>query len=666
MPEVIGLGIDAGGTYTDCVVYDLKGGQVLAKSKALTTHHDLLLGIDEALDGLEVAEPDQVRLVALSTTLATNSIVEGRGGTPGALIMSAAIGADAVSRAIGSDTAIRWHPLRTISGEMGIDGYEIAPPDPEEIAGAVDELLAASVDAFCVSGYASVKNPDHELLVKRIIQERCDLPVVCGHELSSRLNYVSRANTAILNARLLPVIRELLDAVGSSLERRGIRATLTVVKGDGSLVNRETALARPVETILSGPAASVSGAKRLTGLQDAIIIDMGGTTTDTAMIEQGLVRIDPDGARVGGWRTSVEAADISTIGLGGDSYLSFTADRRLLIGPRRVVPLAYLCHQHPQARAMLEAIEPAASTDRSTPAALDFFMLARPGYREPVGERESQIMEALREGPMSREALAQRIGAASGRLVHPKRLEQLGVVQRSALTPTDVLHVTGEFRPWDVAAATHALEVFSGLFGADVDEMIQRVRHGVIERLAGQIIAKEFPGACGDDPDEWPALLRTVFRPQRADKLRASLRYDRPIIAIGAPVKPFFPAVAEHLGAEVVIPQHAEVASAIGAIASEVVVRERAVVRPGEIANYVVHARSGRTEYEDLHAAVESAKRTTASLAQERAHQSGTAASDVKHRVDERRAFSAEGEEVLIEVLIEATVSGRPELRAAT
>jgi N-methylhydantoinase A/oxoprolinase/acetone carboxylase beta subunit len=432
------------------------------------------------------------------------------------------------------------------------------------------------------------------------------------------------------------------------------------VKGDGSLISREVALERPIETILSGPAASVAGAKHLTGLQDAVILDMGGTTTDTALVEDGLVAVSPDGARVGGWLTSVEAADISTIGLGGDSYLSFTEDRKLLIGPRRVIPLAYLCAQHAPVRRALLAVDPGLLVERSTPSVLDFFVLARPDYAGPVDAFERRAIDALRDGPLSRNALGRRLGLVSPILVRFTRLEGLGVIQRSALTPTDLLHVTGEFRAWDVESAEHGLAVFCFLYGLPPNEMIERVRRGVVERLAGQVINKEIPGACSDDPTHWPPLLRSAF--EGNGRLRASLSYTRPIVAIGAPVEPFFPAVGAHLGAEVVIPEHADVANAIGAITSEVVVRERAVVRPGEIVNYVVHSRAGRDEYEDLLSAVESAKEHTAILALERALRAGTTSRDVKHLVRERRAFTAEGDEMLVEVVVEATVSGRPEL----
>jgi hypothetical protein len=190
----LGLGIDAGGTYTDCVLYDLENRRVICKAKALTTHHNLSVGIDEGLKKLALPESLQVALVALSTTLATNSIVEGKGGRPGAIVMTP----------LSHNTAdFKWRPLKFVGGALDIRGNEQSAPDREEIAQAVRGLLEEGVDAFAVSGYASVRNPEHELLVREVIAEQCDLPVVCGHELSSRLDYLARANTAILNARLL-------------------------------------------------------------------------------------------------------------------------------------------------------------------------------------------------------------------------------------------------------------------------------------------------------------------------------------------------------------------------------------------------------------------------------------------------------------------------------
>jgi hypothetical protein len=271
----VGLGIDAGGTYTDAVVYDFGAEAVLSKAKALTTHHDPLIGISEALDALAPELLERAALVALSTTHATNAIVEDRGGQPGCIVMPHG----------GFDEArVLWPHRAVIGGRMSIGGEEIEPFDEEGCREAVRELLAAGVDAFAVSGYGSTRNPAHELAAREVIAGECDLPVVCGHELSAKLNFLSRANTAALNARLLPIIDRLLTAARQTLADRGINAPLMIVKGDGSLINVETALGRPVETVLSGPAASVLGARHLAGRDDAMVIDVGGTTTDAAII----------------------------------------------------------------------------------------------------------------------------------------------------------------------------------------------------------------------------------------------------------------------------------------------------------------------------------------------------------------------------------------------
>lgn len=662
----LGLGIDAGGTYTDCVLYDLDGRAVLAKAKAITTHHNLMLGIDEGLQKLgAVCDLDGVRVVALSTTLATNSIVEGKGGRPGAIIMTPLSGP-------GRD--INWRPLRHVSGAMSIRGDELEPADREEIARAVRELLADGVDAFAVSGYASVRNPGHELLVREVIREHCSLPVVCGHELSQRLDYLARANTAILNARLLNVISKLLEAVKVSLAGLGINAPVMVVKGDGSLINEQTARERPVETILSGPAASVSGARHLTDVSEGIVFDMGGTTTDSAVLSQGMARLHPEGALVGGWRTSVEAAQISTVGLGGDSHISFNTDRDLLIGPRRVLPICYLAAQHPPIMDSLRRLDPTFITNRGNARVLEFFQLGRDHEDTPLDERDRRIVEELQRGPLSRETLSRRLGLIEPSLLRTERLEDLGFVHCSALTPTDLLHVTGEFVNWDIAAARRALDIFAELYGADPDVVIERVRDEVVRRLCLQVVrhvaGMDFTSARAassrEARDMAEYLLGLALSGTSQGPLQVTFTYGETLVALGAPVHPFFPEVVRRLNARLIIPEHAEVANAIGAVASEVVVREKTVVRPGELAAYVVHSRSGKREYERLDAALAAAKEEAQALAVERASRSGAAAPKLRLEVDERRGMLADGQEELIEVIVEATASGRPMLEVAT
>lgn len=174
-----------------------------------------------------------------------------------------------------------------------------------------------NVTAFAVSGYAGAVNPAHELAVKQILQDHTGLFVSCGHELSDTLNFETRAVTAMLNARIIPRLKHLLADLEQVLDRFDIAAPIVVVKGDGTLMDAAMAKTRPVETILSGPAASVAGARHLTGRTDALVVDMGGTTTDTAALKNNRVRLNEKGSRVGGRRTHVQALDIRTTGLGG-------------------------------------------------------------------------------------------------------------------------------------------------------------------------------------------------------------------------------------------------------------------------------------------------------------------------------------------------------------
>jgi N-methylhydantoinase A/oxoprolinase/acetone carboxylase beta subunit len=287
----IALGIDTGGTYTDAALVDQSGGAVLASAKALTTYHDLSIGIGQAVAAALAAAPGlqagDISMVALSTTLATNAIVEGR-GSPICLLL---IGYDTeLVRQFGFERELGTQDVVYLGGGHDATGDEVAPLDEPAARRAILDYRER-VEAFAVSGYFSVRNPAHELRVRALVEELTGgrahsgsahvspLPVTCGHELSTRLNAVRRATTTALNARLIPLLRELIATLRRTLDQQGILAPLMVVKGDGSLVRAEWALQRPVETILAGPAASLMGAWHLAGCRDGWVVDMGGTTT---------------------------------------------------------------------------------------------------------------------------------------------------------------------------------------------------------------------------------------------------------------------------------------------------------------------------------------------------------------------------------------------------
>ncbi len=330
----LGLGVDCGGTYTDAVIYDLDTGEVLASAKFPTSHHDLTRCIDGVLGSLPDALLRQAKLACLSTTLATNAIVEGRGGKACLILL-------------GYDAAAGVSPFGArvvrLRGGHDVRGEQTEPLDEDGLRAAARESNAWA-DAFAVSGYFSVRNPAHEIRARDIIARETGKPVICGHELSMQLDAPRRATTAAINARLIPLITGLISSVQVILEKRGIRCPLMVVRGDGTLMGSDIALERPVETILSGPAASVVGALTLSGRREGVVIDIGGTTTDIAWVCGGLPPINSEGAVVGDLATRVEAIDIRTMGLGGDSWIKLSRDGGMELGPRRVLPIAMLPH----------------------------------------------------------------------------------------------------------------------------------------------------------------------------------------------------------------------------------------------------------------------------------------------------------------------------------
>ncbi len=311
---VYSLGIDTGGTFTDAVLVDA-GRQVVAAAKNLTTPFDLSIGIGGALDRLPPQLLTQVAMVSLSTTLTTNSVVEGK-GAPVCVLLA---GYDATQiKSSGLVELLGMDAIVSLPGGHDAGGYPLQPIDEALTRDAITRQ-APRVSAFAVSAGFGVRNPAHELQIRALVESLCDKPVTCGHELASSLGAPRRALTAALNARMVSHVKALIEAVRQTLALHRIDAPLMMVQGDGSLVNVARALRRPVGTVLSGPAASVLGACALSGHADAIVADMGGTTTDIAVVRGGRPELSFDGAMVGQWRPMVEAVKVYAIGLGGDS-----------------------------------------------------------------------------------------------------------------------------------------------------------------------------------------------------------------------------------------------------------------------------------------------------------------------------------------------------------
>lgn len=650
-PCGIGLGIDAGGTYTDAVIYDLGERRLLAKAKSLTTYYNLLDGINGALAQLPADLLSKVAITSLSTTLATNSIVEGRGYKVGAI---------ALCPWDWTEEQIGHSPLINLPGAVSISGEILEQIDEEITREAIKKLVETDhCAALAIGGYATVRNPAQVNMIREIASEMYDIPIVCSHEMSRRLNAVHGLQTAIANAKLIPIVSDLIASVHDSLAQYGVSGKLMVVKGDGSPIDEKLARKTPVETILSGPAASVCGAKVLTGFDDALVLDIGGTTTDCAVIEHGHVAVSQDGARVGSWTMAVDAVEISTVGLGGDSRIDFNRDHKITVGPKRNIPFAYAAERYPQVMDHLNNFDKRRYGNSEDAAVLDVLVLDSSRMPE-LTEKEKRLVELLQNGALPLVTAAWKLGLPSHLLLPVSRLESWGTVKRVGITPTDILHAKGVFTRWNADASKKALEIFAAIYGCSGNQLLEMIDDAVTRELFEEIIRREVSFESPkllDIPEQWRFLLDKAYRDD-GKALAVNFTLRRPVVAIGAPAEALVPSVKRHLDVEVVVPNDADVANAIGAICSETSVREEITIKPGHMSNYVLHGTSERLEFSELNKAT----RKAIDIAKDRALKNAIEAGALSPRVIVTRKDSGgsitDGGRIFLERKVTAIASG--------
>jgi N-methylhydantoinase A/oxoprolinase/acetone carboxylase beta subunit len=661
----LGLGIDTGGTYTDAVILRMDDGTVMSKAKALTTRNDLALGIGNAINMLDHTLFDNIRLLAVSSTLATNSVVEGKGCRVGLIV----IGHEAVAN-------IPVDELQQVRGGHNLQGEKRSDLD----LGAAQEFVLRvkdKVDAFAISGYLSVRNPEHEIAVKKMVQSLTPYPVVCGHELSSALGFNERTITAVLNARLIPIIADLIASIKRVQGKMNILAPLMIVKGDGSLMDEAVAKERPVETILSGPAASIIGAKALTKLPDAVIVDVGGTTTDIGILRNGRPRLDPEGAVLGGWRTRVKAVDVFTSGIGGDSRVVVAAGK-IHLSPLRVIPLCIASSSYPTLLPKLEALRgskakwvPSYMDLDAIPQATEFYVFCKKVYGPDVGPEQDKVLELIKTEPRSLYEIAELLN------VHPlslslKKMEALGMILRIGLTPTDMLHAEGSYVEYDAEASRIGVEIQAANLEVPVTEFIETVKTAVIEKISTEVFKKLIYEEVGEAKlDEVTmSLVNNMLRRTGRRDFACQLELNKPIIGIGAPVGAYLPGVAERFHTTLELPLHSEIGNAAGAISGNVMESVEMLIKPkkglGAMENppCTLYWMQEKRDFEDLATAATYAREEGSRLVRERALASG--ADTVEVLIDnnrkEARLDKGWGSNILLELNITITGVGKPRL----
>jgi N-methylhydantoinase A/oxoprolinase/acetone carboxylase beta subunit len=657
-----GLGIDAGGTYTDAVIYDLEKKKTICKAKSLTTKWDFTLGINSALKKLDQKKLHTIELVSLSTTLATNAIVENEGQKVGMILMP--------PYGLGIDKNIPHQPKSVIKGQLEITGRQILAIDPDEVKQVASQMVENhGVTAFAVSGYAGSINPEHEIQVKEIIHQQTGCFVTCGHELSDSLNFQTRAITAMLNAKIIPRLAGLLLDLEKTMAACGIHAPIVVVKGDGTLMSSTMAKQRPVETILSGPAASVAGAKHLTGIKDALVVDMGGTTTDTAALTANSVSLNEKGSNIGGHRTHVKALEIRTTGFGGDSLIKFKKGK-FIIGPKRVAPISWLGQMYPGtknsgAKETLKFLNQNLHHHSTSTRKMQILAMTGSVKQLELTPLEKQIISLLKTRPYSIDELVHKTNVFSDSSLPLQRLEENFILQRYGLTLTDILHITGEFVKWDIHIAREYCEMFAFLSKKQIPQLTQHLLDMGVNLLTIELIKRQLDDEVNPEALHTCPVCKVLMNnllTQKNSNYEVSINIKRPVIGIGAPIKFFLSKAVKPLGAKVVLPKDADVANAIGAITSNVAIKKQLRIIPGDQGGFLVEGIAGTNHFKNFDNADNFARQELIHIVRELALASGTSCKTVEFAIKDQIPTTASGDPIFMGRIIYASLTGPPDI----
>jgi N-methylhydantoinase A/oxoprolinase/acetone carboxylase beta subunit len=330
------IGIDVGGTHTDAVVLDRQS--VVASTKVLTSANvrdGVVNALDDVLEQSGVAH-DQVEAVMIGTTQFTNAVIERRELAPTAIIRIALPAGELVPPMIDwpeDIAAALGRHVYMVHGGRTYDGFPIAPIDDAEIDAAIDDIKVRGIRHIALSGVFSPSDPAQEKLVaERVLARIPDARITLSHKIG-RMGLLERENAALLNASLLPLADKVVDSFRAALAERQIGCPFYISQNDGTLMSAQFAAEFPALTFASGPTNSLRGASLLTQLDNAVVVDIGGTTSDIGVLQDGFPRQSNIAIDVGGVRTNFRMPDIQAIGLGGGSLVQ---DGGSTIGPQSV------------------------------------------------------------------------------------------------------------------------------------------------------------------------------------------------------------------------------------------------------------------------------------------------------------------------------------------
>ncbi|MFO8233972.1 MAG: hydantoinase/oxoprolinase family protein [Bacteroidales bacterium] len=623
------IGIDTGGTFTDGVLLQYDTRKVISTAKSMTTRDDLKRGVIKVLKKLNIRYDYNIKLVGISSTLATNSVAEGKARKVGLLL----VGYDKdLLESYGLTDKLSTEEIAFFAGGHNAQGVELAPLDKEGIEKWIKEN-ERQIDAVAISSYFSPLNPSHEEEVFEIIRENSSIPVVMGHQLSTKLDSIKRAATATINASLVAVMQDFIEAVQNSLKKLNIHAPLMIVRGDGTLMSYTDAVQKPVETVLSGPAASAIGGRFLSRQGSSLVIDMGSTTTDMALVKDSRVVVTEEGAKVGNTETAVKAARIRTISVGCDSRIAYNDKKEIQIGPDRIRPLSQIAMHHENVAEEINALQNA-STVRKNPYDIEYLYLHKPMEDhefEQLPDKQKRIIDLIQKPKRLTDILSE-IG-----VFHPSHLGldhiiQQGKVECASITPSDLLHVEKSMNLWDREVAKEATDYFCNIYGKSRKDFIEQVFNKIIDVIVEEIIIflacqdtnpSQMPSAIDGEWGKW-LLHEILYHHNNYLSIDVDSRY--PVIGTGAPARHFLNKAAKLVHTKFILPEHADVANAVGAVSGSITeVRESIIFirEDDEQYSYIVKADGDTKSFEEFAEACEFAEEKSRTLSKEAATKAG-------------------------------------------
>ena len=665
----LGLGIDTGGTYTDAVLYDYDSAAVLFSAKSPTTHDNLEIGITNVLHQLPEEYLPKVTLAALSTTLATNACVEEKGARTRLLLMgvdragTARYGAE--SGLPSADKICFLDCRTTIRGEI------LQEPDWTILEQHATEWFEEA-DAICIVEQFAMRNSGvlerHACdIIRKYYPEK---QIICGSDLFDDLFVFQRAASAILNGQLLPVIAAFLRAIDRVFSSLHLHVPRVTVRSDGTLMNEQMTMECPVNTLLSGPAASVSGGIALSHVDTAVIADMGGTTTDVAFAQNGAPLRASSGIRVGKWATFAKGLDIDTFALGGDTGVRVKNAQPYLLH-RRLMSICVLCDKYPQIKDDLKRLERDVAV-HTLPLHECFVLMHDIADNDArYDASEHKLIAALRKRPL----IFSDAAAAAGvdrYMFRPERLENEGIIQRAGLTPTDIMHIKGDFVRFDADAPKPVLKFLARCCQTSPNKLANQIYDLVKARLhhnlARILLERYQPSLRGKPlPDAINTMIEQHWCSYCSGKkevfLQPAFICNAPIIGLGAPIHLFLPDVAQSFGTTCILPKYGEVANAVGAVCSSVRVEITIEVRQTaqnveEMGAFYLVDEPEEPFFESEEQAISAAKQLAQQRAEEEAIRRGAVGEISVSLENESKTTSAYGSKLHLSTYVRAVAVG--------